>query len=138
LPYYAAADGTRDVQMPIPFTDDSTLFCNPSLPAEERIHPENPDAEVTLGDVQSLLASWERRCLLSTIVAPDRDSQGLPSRQPSKDLEVVEAQITTFLTHILDSWGARCAAQELEGSSAQLFVDAIQNVGCPPFSTFSF
>jgi hypothetical protein len=150
LPYYAAADGTRDVlstvHVPIPFTsraplqftDDSALLSDPSLLAEERIHPENPDAEATLGDVQSLLASWERRCRLSTIVAPDGDSQGLPSRQASKDLEVVEAQIATFLTHILDSWDARCAAQELEGSSAQLFVDAIQNVGCPPFSTFSF
>jgi hypothetical protein len=135
LPYYAAADLSI---MRIPFTGDSALLSNPSLPAEERIHPENPAAEATLGDVQSLLTSWERRCLLSTIVGPDGDSQELPSRQASEDLELVEAQITTFLTHILDSWDARCVAQELEGSSAQLFVDAIQNVGCPPFSAFSF
>jgi hypothetical protein len=51
-------------------------------------------------------------------------------------VKVVEAQITTFLTHILDSQDARHAAQELEGSSAQSFVDAIQNVCFSPSSLF--
>ncbi|KAJ7336465.1 kinase-like domain-containing protein [Mycena albidolilacea] len=116
-------DGTRDapstVQIPARLTDDSAMLSNPSSPPEELIHPEDQDT-ASLGYLENLLASWERRCLLSTVVAPEEDRQGL--------LKVAEAQITTFLTHILDSRTARLVAQELEESSAQLFVDAIQNV----------
>ncbi|KAJ7802403.1 hypothetical protein B0H14DRAFT_1660481 [Mycena olivaceomarginata] len=116
-------DGARDapstVQIPARLTDDSAMLSNPSSPPEELIRPEDQDT-ASLGYLENLLASWERRSLLSTVVAPEEDRQRL--------LKAAEAQITTFLTHILDSRAARRAAQELEQSSAQSFVDAIQNV----------
>jgi hypothetical protein len=115
----SARDAPSTIQIPARLTDDSAMLSNPSSPPEELIHPEDQDT-ASLGYLENLLASWERRCLLSTVVAPEEDRQGL--------LKAAEAQITTFLTHILDSRAARRAAQELEESSAQSFVDAIQNV----------
>jgi hypothetical protein len=105
------------------------MLSNPFLSPEELIRPEDQDT-ASLGYLENLLASWERRCLLPTVVAPEEDRQGL--------LEAAEAQITTFLTHILNSRAARCAAQELEESSAQSLVDAIQNVCLSSFLHFLF
>ncbi|KAJ7879535.1 kinase-like domain-containing protein [Mycena olivaceomarginata] len=112
-------DAPSTVQIPARLTDDSAMLSNPSSPPEEPIRPEDQDM-ASLEYVENLLVSWECRCLLLTVVMPEEDHQRL--------LKAAEAQITTFLTHILDSRAARRVAQELEESSAQSFVDAIQNV----------
>ncbi|KAJ6486720.1 hypothetical protein C8R45DRAFT_266801 [Mycena sanguinolenta] len=89
---------------------------------------ENPVSWQTKAYIDGLLASWERRRpLLSMIMLPDTGRRGLPSAQVRERLEDVEAQITALLIHIIDSREAKRAAQRLEGDRAQSFVDAIQD-----------
>ncbi|KAJ6566792.1 kinase-like domain-containing protein [Mycena capillaripes] len=61
------------------------------------------------------------------IMLPDVNS-GLSPDELRESLEDVEAQINTFLTHILNSGDAKRAAKRLEGGNAQSFIDAIQDV----------
>jgi hypothetical protein len=68
---------------------------------------------------------------------PDTDRQGLSSTQLNENLEDFEAQIQMFLTHILNSRDARLAAQQLEGSNAQSFIDAVQDVCFSLFLLYS-
>ncbi|KAJ6486733.1 hypothetical protein C8R45DRAFT_995676 [Mycena sanguinolenta] len=91
--------------------------------SETRETPEDRHAQ---GYVNNLLATWERRKpLLSMLMIADSNRQG---RDLRKDLDNIESQIGRLLTHILESQGARRAARQLEGSDALSLIDAIQDV----------
>ncbi|KAJ6538341.1 kinase-like domain-containing protein [Mycena vulgaris] len=82
-----------------------------------------------LGHINNLLASWEHRGrLLSMVMLPDAGGRELSAVELRKNLEDIEAQIGTFLTHILTSRDARHAARHLQQRNAQSFIDAIQDV----------
>ncbi|KAJ6486724.1 kinase-like domain-containing protein [Mycena sanguinolenta] len=89
---------------------------------------EGPASWQTEAYIDSLLASWERRRpLLSMIMSPDTDRRGLTAAHVRQRLGDVEAQISVLLIHIIGSKEARVAAQRLESDRAQSFVDAIQD-----------
>lgn len=124
-----------------PRTVETHLLADPaplhklSSQPEERGPSENRHAP---GYISNLLASWEhRQALLLMLMLPDTDRQGLSSTQLNENLEDFEAQIQMFLTHILNSRDARLAAQQLEGSNAQSFIDAVQDVCFSLFLLYS-
>ncbi|KAF7348455.1 ENTH domain-containing protein [Mycena venus] len=79
-----------------------------------------------LDNINGLLASWERRRPLLEMTKMDYPI--LSSAELHEKLEYVEAQIGTFLIHILNSQDDWCAAQRLQASDAQSFIDAVQDV----------
>ncbi|KAF7336073.1 Kinase-like protein [Mycena sanguinolenta] len=89
---------------------------------------EGPPSWKTEAYIDSLLAGWERRRpLLSMVMLPDADRPGLSGAQVHQSLADVEAQISALLIHIIGSREARCAAQRLESDRAQAFMDALQD-----------
>ncbi|KAF7348451.1 Kinase-like protein [Mycena venus] len=119
------SDVPPTVEIPLPAHPAEPPLSRNSSPQPEAHRP--PADRSASDDINSLIACWERRLpLLSMITLPDSDPER-PS-QLRLDLEEVEAQIGTFLTRIIFSRRARRAARRLEGGDAQYLVDAIHDV----------
>ncbi|KAF7336076.1 Kinase-like protein [Mycena sanguinolenta] len=122
-----AAEQLADTQvMPGSWASDSTLSAAESNASAQS--SEGPASWQTEAYIDSLLASWERRRpLLSMLMLPDADRRGLSAAQVHQRLGDEEARISALLIHILGSREARRAAQRLESDRIQSFVDAIQD-----------
>ncbi|KAF7336043.1 Kinase-like protein [Mycena sanguinolenta] len=121
FPTYIDYDGDSIIA----FQPSPTLSTHSSLSSEPG---EAPDDRHAQGYVDDLLATWERRRLLLSLLMADSNRQGLFSNELQKELETIEAQIGTILTLILKSQDARREARQLTGNNAQALIDAIQDV----------
>ncbi|KAJ7676710.1 kinase-like domain-containing protein [Mycena polygramma] len=81
-----------------------------------------------VGYISSLLACWERRqTFLSMLRLPDADRESYSS-ELREGVDDAEAQIDTFLTHILSSRDVKDAVKSLPERDVQSFLDVIQDV----------